>query len=89
MLGGPAKLQAAPNSGTATPTYAKVAAEVADSAALLNKEEPETPVPDDVAGKIGYRRLSSTPITEVANTAAEVADTAQELDSAGVRNVVI
>jgi len=67
--------------GTSTPDYANVAAEVADSAALLNEEEPETPVPDDLAGKIGYRRMSNTPIADVARTAAEVADTAKELDS--------
>jgi hypothetical protein len=29
---------------------------------------------------IGYRRMSSTPIPEVANTAAEVADVAAALD---------
>lgn len=70
-----------------SPNYATVAAEVADSAALLNKEKPETPVPDEVAGKIGYRRLTSTPITEVARTAAEVADTARELDGVEVESV--
>lgn len=73
---------AAPRSGTSTPNYAKIADEVADSAAILNKEKPETPVPDAEAGRIGYRRLTSTPIAEVANTAAEVADTAKKLDSA-------
>lgn len=70
--------------GASTPTYASVAAEVAYSAALLNTEKPETPVPDELAGEIGYRRLSSTPIVEVARTAAEVADTARDLDSAEV-----
>jgi hypothetical protein len=68
--------------GASTPDYAGVAAEVADSAAILNKEKPETPVPDELAGKIGYRRLTSTPIGEVASTAAEVADTAKDLDDA-------
>lgn len=79
--------------GPSPPTHSRVAAlageaatadEVADSAALVNAEKPETPVPDDVAGQIGYRRMSSTPINEVANTAAEVADSARELDKAEV-----
>lgn len=69
-------------SATGSPNFASVAAEVADTAAILNKEAPETPITDEEAGKIGYRRMSSTPITEVANTAAEVADTARDLDSA-------
>jgi len=68
-------------SGATTPTFAKTAAEVADSAALVNKEDPEPRMSDDEAGRIGYRRLTSTPIAEVARTAAEVADTAKELDS--------
>ncbi|KAK3692936.1 hypothetical protein B0T22DRAFT_436155 [Podospora appendiculata] len=70
-----------PHSGSSTPTFARTAAEVADSAALLNKEEPEAPIPDDEAGRIGFRRMSSTPISEVAKTAAEVADSAQTLDN--------
>ncbi|KAK3333106.1 hypothetical protein B0T19DRAFT_116828 [Cercophora scortea] len=70
-----------PHSGSSTPSFARTAAEVADSAALLNKEEPETPIPDDEAGRIGFRRMSSTPISEVAKTAAEVADSAQTLDN--------
>jgi hypothetical protein len=69
---------------TALAAEAAIADEVADSAALINAEKPETPVPDDVAGQIGYRRMSSTPIHEVANTAAEVADSARELDKAEV-----
>ena len=69
---------------TALAAEAAIADEVADSAALINAEKPETPVPDDVAGQIGYRRMSSTPIQEVANTAAEVADSAKELDKAEV-----
>ncbi|KAK0711123.1 hypothetical protein B0H67DRAFT_555155 [Lasiosphaeris hirsuta] len=68
-------------SATGTPNFASVAAEVADTAAILNKEAPETQITDEEAGKIGFRRLSSTPIIEVANTAAEVADTARDLDS--------
>ncbi|KAK0630599.1 hypothetical protein B0T17DRAFT_488716 [Bombardia bombarda] len=68
------------DSGASTPTYARTAAEVADSAALLNKEEPESQMPDDEAGRIGFRRLTATPISEVANTAAEVADSAKKLD---------
>ncbi len=82
MLGPSSRLDS--HSGASTPTYASVAAEVADTAALLNKEKPETPIPDNIAGRIGYRRLSSTPIGEVAETAAEVADTARDLDNTEV-----
>ena len=74
-----------PRSGTETPIFARTAAEVADSAALLNEEEPEDDMPDEEAGRIGFRRLSGTPISEVANTAAEVADSAQGLDNPEVR----
>ena len=35
---------------------------------------------DEEAGRIGYRRMSQTPIPEVAQTAAEVADVAAVLD---------
>lgn len=69
------------DSGASTPSFVRTAAEVADSAALLDKEEAEAEVPDEEAGRTGYRRLSATPIPEVASTAAEVADTAQRLDS--------
>jgi len=69
-----------PRSGTSTPGYARTAAEVADSAALVDQEEPEPELSDAEAGKTGYRRLSSTPIPEVAQAAAEVADSAQALD---------
>lgn len=68
-------------SGASTPSFVKTTVEVADSAALLDKEEPEEEVTDEEAGRIGYRRLSTTPIPDVAVTAAEVADTAQQLDA--------
>ena len=57
-----------------------VAAEVADSAQLLDREVPTPPVSDAEAGRIGLRRMSQTPIPEVANTAAEVGDSAARLD---------
>ncbi|CAD6444959.1 ac8ac712-7ee9-4ddd-ab06-e076f9af3e14 [Sclerotinia trifoliorum] len=63
-----------------TPDLANVAAEVADSAALLDETPPTPPMSDKDAGKIGYRRLSNTPIPEVADTAAEVADSAALID---------
>ena len=63
-----------------TPDLANVAAEVADSAALLDETPPTPPMSDEDAGKIGYRRLSHTPIPEVAETAAEVADSAAQID---------
>jgi hypothetical protein len=68
-------------SGASTPSFVKTTVEVADSAALLDKEEPEEEVTDEEAGRIGYRRMSTTPIPDVAVTAAEVADTAQQLDA--------
>lgn len=70
-----------PHSGADTPTLAMNAAEVADSAALIDEEEPEAEMSDEEAGRIGFRRMSATPIIEVANTAAEVADSARELDN--------
>ncbi|THV45267.1 hypothetical protein BGAL_0509g00040 [Botrytis galanthina] len=63
-----------------TPDLANVAAEVADSAELLDETPPTPPMSDTEAGKTGYRRLSYTPIPEVAATAAEVADTAAHID---------
>lgn len=63
-----------------TPEIADVAAEVADSAASLDKDPPSPTVSDREAGRIGLRRMSNTPIPEVANTAAEVADSAAKLD---------
>lgn len=63
-----------------TPDIALVAAEVADSAAKLDNGPPSPEIPDDEAGRIGYRRMSNTPIPEVSETAAEVADVAAKLD---------
>ena len=68
-------------SGASTPGFVRTAAEVADSAALLDRDDDEPKVTDEEAGRTGYRRLSATPIPDIANTAAEVADTAQALDS--------
>lgn len=67
-------------SGASTPGFVRTAAEVADSAALLDQEPPEPEIPDEEAGRLGVRRLSLTPIPQVAMTAAEVADTAETLD---------
>ncbi|KAK2625976.1 hypothetical protein QTJ16_004238 [Diplocarpon rosae] len=67
-------------SGAHTPELADVAAEVADSAAALDRDVPTPPLPDAEAGRLGYRRMSQTPIPEVAATAAEVADVAATLD---------
>jgi len=61
---------------TPTPELASVAAEVADSAAALDREQPTPPISDEEAGRIGFRRMSQTPIPEVADTAAEVAESA-------------
>lgn len=68
-------------SATSTPEYARTAAEVADSAALVDPATPEPEVSDEVAGEVGYRQMTSTPPKEAANTAAEVADAAKILDT--------
>lgn len=46
----------------------------------LDREEPTPPISDEDAGRIGFRRMSLTPIPQVAMTAAEVADSAAILD---------
>jgi hypothetical protein len=56
------------------------AAEVADAAAALDLEPPTPPVTDEEAGRIGFRRLSQTPIEDVAAVASEVSDSAALLD---------
>ena len=67
---------------TRTPELAETAYEVAESAALLDRDRdpPTPPISDEEAGRIGFRRMSTTPIPEVAKTAAEVADVAATLD---------
>lgn len=70
----------ATDSGTQTPEIAKTAAEVADSACLIDPESPEPEISDGEAGRIGIRRLSGTPIAQVARTAMEVASVAAMLD---------
>lgn len=67
-------------SETRTPDFASSAAEVADSAMILDREVPTPPMSDEEAGRTGYRRMSLTPIPQVAETAAEVADVAATLD---------
>lgn len=67
-------------SQTTTPVYANTAAEVADSAAILDREPSPAPVSDEEAGRTGERRMSTTPIPQVALIAAEVADIAAIID---------
>jgi hypothetical protein len=70
---------------TSTPDFVNVAAEVADSAAILDRSESNTPaISNEEAGEIGYRRMSMTPIQDVADTAAEVADSAAIIDKGTV-----
>jgi len=69
---------------TSTPELANTAAEVFESAALLDRDPPTPPISDEEAGRIGYRRMSGTPIPEVARTAAEVMDVAATLDEGTV-----
>lgn len=65
-------------------TYsARTAAEVADSAARLDVEQPTPPITDEMAGRIGFRRLSQTPVEDVAAVASEVSDSAALLDIEG------
>ncbi|KAK2605133.1 hypothetical protein N8I77_007999 [Diaporthe amygdali] len=59
-------------SGTSTPEYARTAAEVAESAALV---DPPTPEPETIDA------TAPAAAQEAANTAAEVADTAKDLDN--------
>lgn len=66
--------------GARTPELADVAAEVADVAATLDRDQPTPPISDEEAGRIGFRRMSLTPIPQVAITAAEVADSAAVID---------
>jgi hypothetical protein len=56
------------------------AAEVADAAVTLDNELPTPPLSDAEAGRIGFRRLSQTPIADVAAVASEVSDSAALLD---------
>ncbi|KAI1476418.1 hypothetical protein F4774DRAFT_420782 [Daldinia eschscholtzii] len=69
------------NGGTQTPDIAQTAAEVADSARTLDAETPEPEISDAEAGRIGTRRMSTTPIAQVSETAIEVADVAAALDA--------
>ena len=70
---------------TSTPDFVNVAAEVADSAAILDRSQSNTPaISNEEAGKIGYRRMSMTPIQDVADIAAEVADSAAIIDKGSV-----
>ncbi|KAK4668580.1 uncharacterized protein QC764_708600 [Podospora pseudoanserina] len=61
-------------SGAGTPDFVKTAAEVADSAALLHEEVPAKDPRD------GLLERAPTPMSKTAETAAEVADTAEVLD---------
>ncbi|KAI0603057.1 hypothetical protein F4775DRAFT_531984 [Biscogniauxia sp. FL1348] len=73
--------ESASPSGVQTPDFVRTAAEVAESAKLLDPATPEPTLTDEEAGRVGVRRLSATPIAEVASTAAEVAEDAAKLDS--------
>jgi hypothetical protein len=64
----------------------EIAAEVADAAVFLDREEPQPTTTDEEAGRTGERRMSHTPIPEVARTAAEVADSAAIIDRDDVWN---
>ncbi|TAQ83404.1 hypothetical protein B7494_g8271 [Chlorociboria aeruginascens] len=74
-----------------TPELANVAAEVADSVLEcgLDRSTPTPPISDEEAGRIGFRRMSATPIPEVAETAAEVSDSAAKLDRDNIPQIQI
>lgn len=59
---------------------AKTASEVADTAAQLDREPSPAVVPAAEAGRVGERRMSSTPIKDVSRVASEVADSAALID---------
>lgn len=63
-----------------TSDEAKTIQEVSESAALLDERAKTPDITDEEAGKIGLRRLSTTPIPVVASIAAEVAESAAILD---------
>ncbi|KAK3996022.1 hypothetical protein QBC44DRAFT_5492 [Cladorrhinum sp. PSN332] len=67
-------------SSTGTPIFARIAAEVADSAALLNEDVPDRETLAFEAKGSGVREKAPTPMGESAQTAADVADTAEALD---------
>ncbi|KAI1762512.1 hypothetical protein GGR53DRAFT_468258 [Hypoxylon sp. FL1150] len=69
-----------PSSDTQAHDIAEIAAEVADSACAIDPEAPEPEISDAEAGRIGMRRMSHTPISQVAQTAMEVAIVAATLD---------
>ncbi|KAI9742600.1 MAG: hypothetical protein M1818_003741 [Claussenomyces sp. TS43310] len=59
---------------------AGTAAEVADAAAILDREDSPPLMTNEEAGRTGHRRMSVTPIQQVALVAAEVADSAAKID---------
>lgn len=73
--------EAGNRSGTGTPIFARTAAEVADSAALLHEEVPRRETPRIDPWSSNARKGTPTPLSEDAETAAEVADTAEALDN--------
>ena len=66
-------------SGTGTPIFVKVAAEVADSAELLHEEVPERERPSISSQDREHHERSSSTMSEAAETAAEVEDSAETL----------
>jgi hypothetical protein len=91
----PVEAAAGDRSGTGTPIFARVAAEVADSAELLHEEVPERESPEVAAEVADSAELlheevperkhpehhPPSPMSETAETAAEVADIAEALDN--------
>ncbi|KAI4863044.1 hypothetical protein F4820DRAFT_390777 [Hypoxylon rubiginosum] len=71
--------ETAPSTDAQTRDVAKVAAEVADSAYAIDLEAPEPEISDAEAGRTGIRRMTHTPISEVAQTAMEVSIVAATL----------
>lgn len=72
-------------SATSTPEYARTAAEVAESAALLDPPTPQPETVDEVASappqEAADTAAETAADTATAETAAEVADTAKDLDN--------
>ncbi|KXX79451.1 hypothetical protein MMYC01_203729 [Madurella mycetomatis] len=68
-------------SGSSTPIFARTAAEVADSAALLHEEVPRRQTSRVDSWSSDARKGIPTPLSEDVETGAEVADTAEATDN--------
>ncbi|KAL2128008.1 hypothetical protein VTI74DRAFT_9854 [Chaetomium olivicolor] len=85
----PEEASASDRSGTGTPIFARIAAEVADSAELLHEEVPDREKPAAAASSTKAQEPTSGLMSNTAETAAEVADTAEMLDNSQTSFVIL